>query len=382
MTDNYKSGDNGLLWVGIGVAVAASATAISLYMNKTPPADVTSEFSGSPTTGDIPLHVQFTDASTGSPTGHTWNFGDGNVSNETNPSHTYSTAGTYSVTLTVSNATSTNTVTKTGYIIASAPYIPPTPVLDFVGIPTSGNAPLTVQFTDTSSGITPTAPYWEFGDGGYSYENNPIYTYINPGTFGVVHEVTQEDHRRTLHKPGYITVIEPVIPLVASFTATPVPDHPMEFQFTDTSTGPIPRFYFWTFGDGGSSRENNPIHVYQFNSTFHASMSVSVSGGSQLETAYADVNVTSPPPTRPIHITVINTYGYIRPAPGASVYISGEYVGVTDSVGMLTINLECSEKQVTLTASLGGNTSAKSIPAGCSEIWIRTDVYASSGGHI
>jgi PKD repeat protein len=60
------------------------------------------DFIASPTNGAAPLLVNFTDASTGSITNHSWNFGDGNTSLAVNPSHTYSTTGTYSVALTVS----------------------------------------------------------------------------------------------------------------------------------------------------------------------------------------------------------------------------------------------------------------------------------------
>jgi hypothetical protein len=64
----------------------------------------TRTFSGTPTSGTAPLTVQFTDTSTGSPTGWSWDFGDGSpTSTEQNPSHVYTTPGTYTVTLTASN---------------------------------------------------------------------------------------------------------------------------------------------------------------------------------------------------------------------------------------------------------------------------------------
>jgi PKD repeat protein len=54
------------------------------------------------------------------------------------------------------------------------------PVVDFIGEPTEGEAPLTVQFTDKSLGI-PTSWAWEFGDGGTSTEKNPVHVYEKPG---------------------------------------------------------------------------------------------------------------------------------------------------------------------------------------------------------
>ena len=49
----------------------------------------TAAFSGTPTSGQAPLNVQFTDSSTGSPTSWSWSFGDGAGSTAQSPSHTY-----------------------------------------------------------------------------------------------------------------------------------------------------------------------------------------------------------------------------------------------------------------------------------------------------
>jgi PKD repeat protein len=68
-------------------------------------------FNASPMIGAAPLLVNFTDASVGTITNHSWNFGDGNTSVAVNPSHTYSNAGVYSVSLIVlgpSGSSSTN----------------------------------------------------------------------------------------------------------------------------------------------------------------------------------------------------------------------------------------------------------------------------------
>jgi PKD repeat protein len=74
-------------------------------------------FSASPTSGNAPLKVQFTDKSTGSPTSGTWSFGDGTYSTARNPVHTYSRAGKYTVRLTVRDSRgNSNTKTMNGYI--------------------------------------------------------------------------------------------------------------------------------------------------------------------------------------------------------------------------------------------------------------------------
>jgi PKD repeat protein len=84
----------------------------------TPP---TAAFSGSPTSGDYPLNVQFNDQSAGAPTTWDWDFGDGNSSTSQNPSHTYTAAGSYSVSLTVTNADGSDSYTRNGYITVTEP---------------------------------------------------------------------------------------------------------------------------------------------------------------------------------------------------------------------------------------------------------------------
>ena len=99
-------------------------------------------FTGEPTEGDFPLRVNFTDISRGSPTSWSWDFGDGNFSEEQHPFSIYTVPGVYNVSLTVENEISSNTTTKNGYIT----------VLDWVKAnftmnTTESAAPLTVQCT-------------------------------------------------------------------------------------------------------------------------------------------------------------------------------------------------------------------------------------------
>lgn len=165
----------------------------------TPPG---ANFTGSPTSGNAPLTVQFTDTSSGSPTSWSWNFGDGGTSTLQNPSHTYNAANTYSVTLTASNGGGSNTFTRTNYITVTAST--PAPTANFTGSPTSGNSPLTVQFTDTSTG-GPTSWSWDFGDGTTSTAQNPSHPY-GPGTFTVKLTAANAGGPNTFTRTDYINV--------------------------------------------------------------------------------------------------------------------------------------------------------------------------------
>jgi PKD repeat protein len=63
--------------------------------------------------------VDFTDQSTNTPASWSWDFGDGNISTERSPSHTYNDTGTYTLILTVSNNYGSDSETKEDYIEVS-----------------------------------------------------------------------------------------------------------------------------------------------------------------------------------------------------------------------------------------------------------------------
>jgi len=140
------------------------------------------DFSAHPRYGTAPLTVQFTDTSLHVPTSWKWDFGDGQGSSVQNPPHIYTGPGHYTVKLTASNNRGSDTETKQRHI-----YVMPGPLhADFTARPMSGTAPLTVQFTDTSSG-DPTFWIWRFGDTpfSFSFEQNPQHTYKKSGTYTV-----------------------------------------------------------------------------------------------------------------------------------------------------------------------------------------------------
>jgi len=157
-------------------------------------------FSASPATGKAPLNVAFTDKSIGSPTSWKWTFGDGTTSTKQNPTHKYSKVGKYTVSLTVKNAAGSNTVTKKDYI-----KVVTKPVAAFSAKPTSGKAPLTVAFTDKSTGI-PTKWKWSFGDGTISREQNPKHQYLQEGNYKITLTVTNVAGSNTVTKTNYIKV--------------------------------------------------------------------------------------------------------------------------------------------------------------------------------
>lgn len=79
---------------------------------------------------------------------------------------------------------------------------------DFTAAPTSGPAPLTVVFTNTSTGGY-TASLWGFGDGITSTQTSPTHTYTTPGAYTATLTVSGPGGMDTLARPNYITASAP-----------------------------------------------------------------------------------------------------------------------------------------------------------------------------
>ena len=170
------------------------------------------------------------------------------------------------------------------------------PLADFFAEPRVGPRPLSVLFTDISSG-SPTTWDWTFGDigtGNTSTAQNPSHTYTTTGTYSVKLTVTNAAGSNTMIKTDYITVGS-MIP-VADFTANTTSGlAPLAVQFTDTSTGTPPTMWNWTFGDigtGNTSIAQNPSHTYTTAGTYSVNLTVSGPDGSNtlIKTNYITVN--------------------------------------------------------------------------------------------
>jgi len=98
--------------------IGATLDCVALPVSSAPFAN----FSATPTSGNVPLTVWFTDTSANTPTAWIWNFGDNSSVNATvqHPVHTYAAAGTYTISLNATNAGGSNMTTRTGYITVNA----------------------------------------------------------------------------------------------------------------------------------------------------------------------------------------------------------------------------------------------------------------------
>lgn len=173
-----------------------------IRINSLAPPPVAS-FIAAPLNGTAPMEVVFSDTSSGVPATWLWYFGDGETAIDQNPSHIYTNAGTYTVYLTVAGSGGSNTTGKSAMITAQA--TGPVPVINFSGSPTSGSAPLTVTFNETSLN-TPTSWKWYFGDGGSSTVSHPTWVYGTPGTYTIYLVATNAAGSAMGYRTDYVTV--------------------------------------------------------------------------------------------------------------------------------------------------------------------------------
>jgi PKD repeat protein len=233
------------------------------------------DFRADKTTVGIGRIVTFTDLSANNPTDWVWEFGDGSLGTGSKPDHVYQKTGVYDVTLTASNPSVTNSRTKNQYITVLN-----LPRSDFVADKTRGGAPMTVKFTDLSKGA-PISWNWNFGDGSTSSDSNPVHQYTTLGTFTVTLTTSNVNGQDTTSKTGYIvTTLAPV----ANFKVDQrIGKAPFIVQFKDLSTN-NPVTWNWEFGDGTTSSEQNPRHIYPQEGAYDVRLTVSNQYGS--DTAY------------------------------------------------------------------------------------------------
>lgn len=287
--------------------------------------------------------VQFSDSSLNTPTSWQWEFGDGDASTDASPAHTYLNSGTYTVQLIATNANGADTLILTDLVtvdlngqLSAASCIPQTQSyccgygilgVDFAGISTTSSDGVE-GYQDRSCGNTATV------EEGTSYPisvstdpQNPHDVYVwldlnNDSSFGsdelvyfalnvnspsgnvlipaatafntsvrmrVIADVIGEiagpcDQPLFGQAEDYSVLIAPNNdPPSAAFSATPTQTCDGVVQFNDLSSD-LPTAWAWTFGDGGTSTDENPLYTYTVPGTYTVSLTVTNANGSDLQT--------------------------------------------------------------------------------------------------
>lgn len=272
-----------------------------------------------PLSGPAPLTVNFSCTATdsdGSVVEYRWNFGDGTSikTHSKSADHTFTTPGTWDVTLRVydndgsmaadtieivvtgdsqepGNESTTTTTSVPGGVTTTTTTVPDgkttttttaSAVVDglaeFVGSPLSGTAPLQVKFINTYEGFD-VERAWNFGDNSSSTDDHPRHTYSRPGVYPVSLTVRDGGLEDTMTKTDYVSVTE-APELLATFSAAPLHGTaPLTVAFSDESEGPVTARE-WDFGDGSTSTETAPVHVYEEPGIYTVILTVSDASGS------------------------------------------------------------------------------------------------------
>lgn len=223
------------------------------------------DFSFWPRTGYAPLIVAFTNQSR-----HAdeikWTLWDV-VIDETqfdeksyNIIYQYRFPGTFPVYLEATNEVGTDIAV--GYVTVLPSPTPPTGVVQFMGAPRAGPAGTTVNFINLTPG-TFDKYLWDFGDGKSATEEDTSNQYTSPGLYTVSLTLMNESGYATETKVNYINITPASSSLInPDFIATPVSGAlPHAVQFSNL-TGGAYKNILWDFGDGTSSNDLNPKHIY------------------------------------------------------------------------------------------------------------------------
>lgn len=210
------------------------------------------------------------------PLSYLWDFGDGCTapcSTSATPTHVYTGPGNYSAHVTVvdgAGVSASSSVT----VEVKAPKGAVVP--SFTASPTTGTAPLWVNFTSSVYGGTP--PYtlhWDFGD------SSPVATaptvaheYLSGGTFAVNLTATDSlGHSGSYH----LSIVVKASPMTLTVSASPTHgDAPLPVTLNEVLQGGMAPFnYSWNFGDGSPPGTNStPTHTYRSAGNYTATFTV------------------------------------------------------------------------------------------------------------
>ena len=233
-----------------------------------------------PTDVCLGVPTQFQNLSTvssGTITNYAWDFNDSGTSTATNPAHTYAAEGTYSVVL---GATTNNGCFADETVPVT---VHPNPVVTFASDITSSCNPLCVTFVNTSNISSGTIDdfVWDFGDGNTSTANAPSHCYINTTHNSISYTVTltaTSDFGCVTTTTINNMLVNHPIP-VAEFVFGPQPTTILNPTINFTNTSINGSTFDWQFGDGGTSTQMNPSHMFPDVGTYNTVLNITSANG-------------------------------------------------------------------------------------------------------
>ena len=252
-----------------------------------------------PATGSTPLTVTFTTTAAdpdGTVVSYAWDFGDGGRATEQSPDHVYRAAGAYTATLTITDDADATDSASVAITVSQGSNQPPSVTAS--ANPTTGLAPLAVTFTASATDAdgTVAAYAWAFGDGGTSNQQSPSHTYQSAGNYTAGLTVTDNAGAASTASIAIGVGAAANRPPTATAGASPLSGTtPLAVAFTGAGSDPDGTIasYAWTFGDAGTSTQQNPSHTYQTAGNFTATLTVRDNLGAT-GTAAVGITVNSP----------------------------------------------------------------------------------------
>lgn len=212
-----------------------------------------------------------------SPQSFTWDFGDGSAQQLTglqSVNHTYAGAGTYNVVLTLIDTSFCNAPDDSSRLVRLSPKL----VAQF-NTPPDGCVPYTALFENTSLGGLNFV--WDFGDGTSSAADSPSHLYTTPGTYTVKLFAFDSTSCNTIDSASKSISVKSVP--IASFNYSPgIPAENTFTQYNNQSVGAIN--YIWRFGDGDTSTEENPRHIFPATDTYNVCLTAVNEAGCSSDT--------------------------------------------------------------------------------------------------
>lgn len=234
-------------------------------------------FTKTKSTGCAPLSVSFTNTSFNGPN-VSWCFDynattktcNGGSSNGNTANWIYSNPGTYNAAIFIDNGCSYDTAYQQITVYPS-----PSAGFSFNNNVCIGD---TISFTSNSSMPSGwiTGYQWDFGDGTSSMVQNPHHSYQSSGSFPVTLIITSPNGCQDSLTQWVIIQPSPITTFSVSNIC--LGDTANFINMSSISSGSMNGF-FWDFGDGNTSNQFSPKHVYQAPGTYSTKLIVYSNGG-------------------------------------------------------------------------------------------------------
>ena len=200
-----------------------------------------------------------------------WDFGDGNTSSSQNPQHLFNVSAneTFNIALMVTTTENCSNIISKDVLVLGKP------IANFSHEYISGNSCIgsEIAFTNLSStvdGIIENSN-WDFGDGASSVNENPTHTYLSAGIFTVSLAVTNTAGCDSIITQEVIVNPSPAIDFSFTEVCEGFTTHFNDSEFVNTSTTST---WLYDFGDGNTSDQSDPDHVYASANTYNVSLDI------------------------------------------------------------------------------------------------------------